>query len=263
MTKVLPKDLTSYDLLKTLAVILMIIDHVGVYFFPDELWWRAVGRLSAPIWLFLIGYARSRDIPPKLWGGALVLIGTGALVSPAFFPFTILVGMMAARRWMDKAAGFMFASTERLIIGLGIVSVLMIPSHLFVEYGLLCLLIPLFGYLRRWNAARKILPGVHVLGFAGFTLASYVFMNVIGFEFSDVQKYTMIAGLVCVFALLYSFKPATHSKLSAVVPAPVAGLIKLCGRRTLEIYVLHLLLFKIGASALGVPGFGLFEWSWY
>ncbi len=49
MNKILPRDLTSYDLLKTLAVILMIIDHVGHHFFPDEMWFRVVGRLCVPI----------------------------------------------------------------------------------------------------------------------------------------------------------------------------------------------------------------------
>ena len=51
--KTLPTAITSYDLFKTLAVATMLIDHVGIYFFPDELWFRVIGRLSFPIWLFL------------------------------------------------------------------------------------------------------------------------------------------------------------------------------------------------------------------
>ena len=55
MDKALPKNITSYDLFKTLALVLMIADHIGFYFYPNELWLRAFGRLSAPMWLFLIG----------------------------------------------------------------------------------------------------------------------------------------------------------------------------------------------------------------
>ncbi len=36
----LPAPLTAYDLLKTLAIILMVVDHIGAYFFPDQMWWR-------------------------------------------------------------------------------------------------------------------------------------------------------------------------------------------------------------------------------
>ena len=43
----LPAEITSYDLLKAAAVIIMIIDHVGYYFFIDEMWWRAVGRIGS------------------------------------------------------------------------------------------------------------------------------------------------------------------------------------------------------------------------
>ena len=69
-SKTLPSSITSYDILKTFAVLTMIIDHIGLYFFPDEMWWRVIGRLSFPVWLFLIGYAQSRDIPKLLILGA-------------------------------------------------------------------------------------------------------------------------------------------------------------------------------------------------
>ena len=60
-TKTLSSYLTSYDLLKTLALVLMVIDHIGYFFYPEEMWWRVLGRLSVPIWFFLIGYANARD----------------------------------------------------------------------------------------------------------------------------------------------------------------------------------------------------------
>ena len=74
MTKNLPRDLTSYDFLKAVAVLLMVIDHVGFYFYPDQQWFRVFGRLCVPIWFFLIGYARSRDLSLYLWGGMILLV---------------------------------------------------------------------------------------------------------------------------------------------------------------------------------------------
>ncbi|MBQ7074369.1 hypothetical protein IJM86_04975 [bacterium] len=43
-----------YDYLKVLAIITMIIDHLGYYLFPEFLWMRLVGRIAFPIFLFLV-----------------------------------------------------------------------------------------------------------------------------------------------------------------------------------------------------------------
>ena len=40
--------------IKFLAAALMVIDHIGVIFFPNTLWLRAVGRLSMPLFAFMI-----------------------------------------------------------------------------------------------------------------------------------------------------------------------------------------------------------------
>lgn len=40
--------------LKLLAIITMAIDHVGLFFFPEHITWRIIGRLSFPIFAWLI-----------------------------------------------------------------------------------------------------------------------------------------------------------------------------------------------------------------
>ena len=49
--------------LKIIAMISMVIDHVGDIFFPEVLWLRMIGRLAMPIFSFCIaeGYAHTRD----------------------------------------------------------------------------------------------------------------------------------------------------------------------------------------------------------
>ena len=50
-------------MLKILAMISMVLDHVGDLFFPGGTWLRAAGRLAMPIFAFCIaeGYAHTRD----------------------------------------------------------------------------------------------------------------------------------------------------------------------------------------------------------
>ena len=50
-------------MLKIIAMISMVIDHVGDMFFPDMMWLRMVGRLAMPIFAFCIteGYIHTRN----------------------------------------------------------------------------------------------------------------------------------------------------------------------------------------------------------
>lgn len=49
--------------LKLIAVVSMLIDHVGAVFFENAVWMRCVGRLAMPIFCFFIaeGYFHTRD----------------------------------------------------------------------------------------------------------------------------------------------------------------------------------------------------------
>mgnify|MGYP000885395299 CR=1 FL=1 len=48
-----------YDYLKVLAILSMVLDHIGYYLFPEILELRLIGRLAFPIFLFLVGFNRS------------------------------------------------------------------------------------------------------------------------------------------------------------------------------------------------------------
>ena len=50
-------------MLKIIAMISMVIDHVGDMFFPELLWLRMIGRLAMPVFAFCIteGYIHTRN----------------------------------------------------------------------------------------------------------------------------------------------------------------------------------------------------------
>lgn len=55
--------LSTFDL-KCIAVVTMLIDHIGAFLYTDQVWLRYIGRLAFPIYCFLIveGYYHTRDV---------------------------------------------------------------------------------------------------------------------------------------------------------------------------------------------------------
>jgi hypothetical protein len=63
------------DWLKTAAIIFVSIGHFGYFFVEDARWWSVVGRLAAPTFFFLIGYARARTVPLSwIWLGIILTV---------------------------------------------------------------------------------------------------------------------------------------------------------------------------------------------
>lgn len=57
------RGLSVFDL-KCIAVASMLIDHIGAFLYPSEVWMRYVGRLAFPIYCFLIveGFFHTRNV---------------------------------------------------------------------------------------------------------------------------------------------------------------------------------------------------------
>ena len=71
--------------LKCVAILSMLVDHIGAGLFPDEMWMRIVGRLAFPIFAFLIceGFYHTRSV--KRYA---IRLGIFALISEV--PFNLL-----------------------------------------------------------------------------------------------------------------------------------------------------------------------------
>ncbi|MCB9990915.1 MAG: hypothetical protein H6867_06000 [Rhodospirillales bacterium] len=243
-SQILPKEITSYDLLKTFAVVLMVIDHVGYYFYDDQDWWRVFGRMCVPAWFFLIGYARSRDIGRKMWVGAGMLVAGDILFGVSIFPLNILATMIAIRLVLDGFMERALRTSSTFWAMVTILFFLIVPTGMLVEYGTQGLLMAIVGYFARnreeIRARYKDLTNTYFI----FAFFSYIAMQSFLFGFDEVQFYTLAAGCAAVMGALYVFRPMTFPRLTAVLPGVFVWLLQFTGRRTLEIYVAHLLLFK-------------------
>jgi hypothetical protein len=230
----------SHDLLKAFALVIMTIDHCGLFLLPDELWWRAIGRIGFPIWFFLIGYGRGTRIPNELLAGAVILLLASATTGVALFPLNALVSIILCRLALNVC------STRRLLERypsemIALCLLLFLPSIYLFEYGTLAIGFAFAGRMLREGMQGPRLKIIWVtLG------AFFVVMQLANYDFNLAQSVVVVGtALVCWY--LY------HFRITPVTLPPIAGFISmLLARYSLEYYVVHRALFQvIGAYALG------------
>ena len=258
----LPKDLTSYDLLKSLALITMIIDHLGYYWFPDENWLRLVGRMSFPIWLFFVGYAKSRDLSLILWGGAFAVAVSGLVFGSHIFPVNILFSIILVRLFLDQTIRFTFHSRATLWLTPTLLVIMAFPTYYLFEYGALGIMVAMAGWMIRHKDEEKAVKTVLPWFFA-VTILTHFVLTFLTFNFHGLQTQALAGLLMCSYALIYLFQIKTYPKLTEKLPNFVVLLLQFMGRYSLYIYVVHVLLLQFGALWMNSEKFGLFAWSWF
>jgi len=252
------RHLTSFDLLKSLALILMIVDHVGYFFFPEEAWFRVIGRLSVPIWFFLIGYANTRQVQSVIWTGAIVVALSSVISGEFILPLNILFALACARLWIDRIMAGALQSYESFAGMFFLLFFLSLPTMFLFEYGTMAFMFTVLGYLRQHK------DGLNLNRFAlfGFIAAVLIFYTVVSgllvSGLSQSQLWFLIAGMVGLSALLFVFEGREYAGISKTL-GPVIKPFQIMGRHTLIVYVVHLLVFRGIVLFSDDDRFGFFE----
>lgn len=237
--------LSSYDLVKTFAVLIMFIDHISLYFFSTEMWWRAVGRIGFFIWFFLVGYSQNRKIPTKLVVAAAFLVLCSGFISQQLTPLNTLCAIILIRLTLDDLMQFCLRGSCYFIGALMLMMVINLPLALIIEYGSLGYIAAMLGYLVQ---RKDQFDECFLVAFTGFALASFLFYQQFLFGFSLTQFLTVGSGTALVCWLLLSFQPQSYPELTAILPRIAVQALQFSGRRTMEIYVVHLVLLKLIGS---------------
>ena len=169
--------------IKIIAAIAMVIDHVGVEFFPQIELFRIIGRLSFPLFSFFIyeGYRYTHNKIQyflKVFALGLVCIGAyyfycGELYGNILITFSLsmiaLYGVSVLKNRIsgngkDKAVGIVF-----LLGCMG--SIYFICAKMYVDYGFLGVMLPVFAEIsckgkeayRRWRTLAGFAVGLFLL----------------------------------------------------------------------------------------------------
>ncbi len=264
ISKPLPKELTSYDLLKALAIILMVIDHTGHHFYPDDMWFRVIGRLCLPIWFFLIGYAKTTEIPNKLWAGGIIVTMSAIFSGQYLLPLNILFTIIVLRIMRASVVLRCFYSADGMRGIFLILVFLTFPTAILFEYGSITMLFVLIGYaLRNKDELAKDIDLQYIKIFAALSfLAFYILQGINLPHISEAQALFMFAGFTVIGFMLWNFRPAKYVDADRYIAPSIIKVIQFMGRRTLEIYIGHILIFRAVCMYLYPDQYGFFDWNY-
>jgi hypothetical protein len=246
--------ITTTDILKLVGVLAFLIDHTGLFFDPDENWWRVFGRVAAPIFFFLIGFARSRKVPWTwlAFGIALTVLdslsfGSGDLFLNILLHFALLrfVLLPLAERFVMP---YPWAAA---LVGIACVPLIGITDEA-LEYGSLGWIWALFGLSRRLALAHNHPQAAWIRnGLALLALPVYIWQESHDFQFGTAQIIVLsILITLLVLALLRFRREALPWQPPPVLLKPI----HLGGRYSLEIYAFSL--FAMHALAYAIMGDG-------
>jgi hypothetical protein len=245
MSKTLPTTVTHLDIIKSLAVLIMVIDHLGMYFFPEQLWLRAIGRIGMPVWFFMVGYASGRDISNKLLIGAGILAFADLFLFNKVFPFSALVTIIVIRLSIDPVMKYILQGRYIFIMACIIMTLAFFPTNIVTEYGTLALLFAVMGYLTRHKAQllkETFMNKSFYMFFVSYLFLVFCFIQDIVFGFNEAQLAFMAVLTAIVMIILAIMKSMTFPQISNPL---LKQALQFGGRKTLEIYVAHLVLFKL------------------
>jgi len=190
-----------------LAAALMVIDHIGVIFFPNDLIWRYIGRVSMPIFAYFIAegcrYTRSPwGYLGKLFACLVVCqignyVGTGSL--EICILGTFLLGAMLLFCLQNAKRAFFGKDLEKgvlwtIVFGVGIAVTYYVNQLTYIDYGFWACVLPVFAgafYLPENAPAHRRKLDNKWLSLLCFAIG--LCLLVLFDDYAEVQAYCLLA----------------------------------------------------------------------
>lgn len=234
---------STQDYIKFFAIAIMIADHIGYFFFPEALWWRAVGRIGFPVWFFIAGYGHPSRPPYALLALSALMVLGDAIAGEAIFPINALLSIFFCRVFVSSHLVNQPLTVANWLITLFFIITIAIPALLLFEYGFQALLFALCGFYCRHHKDNPLTAITLILSFIVFML-----MQSESFAFTLPQYLFMAVGtwLVCLY--LYCFRIAFYEAPFGlgIVQKPI----NFFARNSHYVYFVHFLAFEFAAHAL-------------
>ena len=227
----LSKKSNYQDLLKIIALIIMIIDHTGLFLLPEHVYLRAIGRVAFPLFCFFAGYnfySRPK-IHVLVYGIFLQLILHFYVFSGFNPPLNILFSIFIGQIYL-----LLFWKTLQNIwvgyIHVIILSFLSLITSRYIEYGSISIAIMVLGYLAKHH------PNVNYI-MASVTMCLSMISTLLLFQGSfNIQDYIIsfiVMFIIYILMISYNYNSIIELKMNII------------SRNTLLIYFVHFVILGV------------------
>ena len=254
-----PPVVDNTDWLKTAAIVLVSVDHIGHFFMENDRWWSVFGRLAAPTFFFLMGYAQTRTVPLHwIWLGVILTLLHSWNANWTWVAPNILLSLALIRiaRPYVQILLQRYGWVAFVLIVAALVAALPVAANI-VDYGSAGWLWALFGLCQRMHidgrsatdaggAAKGSVPTAHattddigLMRLLACVVAAvvYVWREQGEYSFPQIHFAVFILGVGILSASLWLFRRGAGRIRP---PEAIAGFLRFIGRRTLEVYAIQL-----------------------
>lgn len=181
-------------MIKIIAYITMLIDHIARIYLPDNFVLSIIGRFSFPLfaWGISIGYTRTKNL--KMYAMRLLTL---AVVSQ--FPYSLLFKSSYINICITLLTGLLTiiiycSINNKFFKYAGIIIMLFISQYLKFEYGAYGVLTILIFYLHKDNDYMIFIQGIITL------------LSVLIFRYDPIQLFSVFSIFIIMFLSKYDFK---------------------------------------------------------
>lgn len=198
------KNQSNYqDLLKTLAIIAMVIDHISLYLYPELTIMRVIGRIAMPIFCFFAGYNFHGKPKTKIIILGVLLHIYTTILFKKFIVTNILIPIYLGQCYIyyfrKSLACFFYRGYCHIII----MVVLWYISWAIIDYGTLVIAIMILGFIAK-HEPKNLKLCCFITIFAVFVHSSLFTLAVpfSGFNFSNTNLILDIILLIATYILM-------------------------------------------------------------
>lgn len=220
----------------------MLFGHVFYYFMPDNNWARIPDRIMVPVFLVSIGYNSGHPVSRLLIYSTLLLCAVDFTIMKDY-QVNILGTIILLRYTIEPLVEFLMKS-RILFWGAHVVFIALFQiTDAFFEYGTLAYIMAMAGWI---NKNGEGVSGKIIKPSEYFIIVTCIFIATqqMVFGFSPIQTAIMAVGVSVTMYLLFNMRTLLMNSIRHKPKDMVGRFCKFFGHRSLEIYVIHILLFQ-------------------